>query len=351
MPQASQQAFITLHIKRIIAETADTRSLILAHESGEEINYVAGQFLTFVFKKNNGEETRRNYSISSSPVLNEPLQITVKRIANGEISRKLIDTAKEGDVLTTIGASGFFTLPVDMGSYDQLVFFAAGSGITPVFSLIKTVLYAHSSIQVVLIYSNHSVERTIFYQQLNNLQKQFPNRFYIEFLFSNATSFLHKRLGIYLLEKLLYKYAYSPLLRQLFYLCGPFEYMRMITIVLKNSGVTASHIRKETFIIEKPHYKPEPPDKKPYTISLTIQQKEFSFVAQYPDTILQSAKALKIPLPYSCESGQCGTCAATCLSGKVWMSHNDVLTDEEIANGRVLTCTGYAVGGDVTLIY
>ncbi len=351
MPEVLQQAFITLRIKHIITETADTRSFILAHESGKGISYVAGQFLTFVFKKNNGEETRRNYSISSSPVLNEPLQITVKRIANGEFSRKLIDTAKEGDVLTTIGASGFFTLPANMGSYDQLVFFAAGSGIAPVFSLIKTVLHAHPAIHIVLIYSNHSVEKAIFYQQLNNLQKQFPDRFQIEFLFSNATSVLHKRLGIHLLEKLLHQHVHSSLQRQLFYLCGPFEYMRMITIVLKNNGVTASHIRKEIFIIEKPYYKPEPPDKESHTVSLTILQRDFSFQTQYPDTILQTAKALKIQLPYSCESGQCGTCAATCLSGKVWMSHNDVLTDEEVAKGRVLTCTGYATGGDVTLGY
>ena len=127
--------------------------------------------------------------------------------------------------------------------------------------------------------------------------------------------------------------------------------MRMITIVLKNNGVVGSHIRKEIFNIEKPRYKPEPPDKGSHTVTVIIQQKEFSFQTQYPGTILQSAKALKISLPYSCESGQCGTCAATCLSGKVWMWRNDVLMNEEIAKGRVLTCTGYVVGGDVRLEY
>jgi len=340
-----------LQIREIIPETPDTKTFMLEPVEGGVIGYTAGQFLTFVFKKRNGEEVRRNYSISSSPVLHEPLQITVKRIANGEYSRRLIDLAKEGDELVTTGASGFFTLPGEMNAYDQIIFFAAGSGITPVYSLIKTILNHHPATHIVLIYSNTSVENTIFYDQLKDLQIFFEKRFHIEFLFSNATSVLHKRLGVYLLEKFLHHYITGPVGRQIFYLCGPFEYMRMITIVLKNNGMTASQIRKEIFNIEKPIYKPQPPDKRPHMVTVFFQQKEFSFQTQYPDTILQSAKALKIPLPYSCESGQCGTCAATCISGKVWMSHNDVLMDDEMLKGRVLTCTGYVVDGDVRLEY
>ncbi|MDB5211791.1 MAG: Ring,2-phenylacetyl-CoA epoxidase subunit PaaE [Sediminibacterium sp.] len=340
-----------LRVRKIIPETPDTRSFVLEEVNGKRLNYTAGQFLTFLFSKKNGEEDRRNYSISSIPISDDPLTITVKRIPNGEYSRRLVDTIQEGDELVSIGASGFFTLPGDMELYDRFIFFAAGSGITPVYSLIKTLLHYHPSKQVVLIYSNRSAEFTIFSRELKQLKESYPEQLHIEFLFSDAKRIAHKRLGIYVLEKLLEKYIDGPLNRQLFYLCGPFEYMRMITIVLKNNGVAASHIRKEIFSIEKPQKKAEPPDKELHTVSATLRGREYQFQTQYPETILQSAKALNISLPYSCEAGQCGTCAATCVSGKVFMWRNDVLLDEEIAKGRVLTCTGYAVGGDVELEY
>lgn len=341
----------TLRISKIIPETPDTKSFVLNEVHGREVPYTAGQFLTFLFTKKNGEEERRNYSVSSIPSSDESLTITVKRIPNGEYSRQLIDTMQVGDELQSIGASGFFTLPDDMDAHEQFVFFAAGSGITPIYSLIRTLLQYQPSKRILLVYSNKSVQHTIFYQQLIELQKQYPARLTIEFLFSNANNTAHRRLGIYVLEKLLKNYVGNISGKQLFYLCGPFEYMRMITIVLRNHGVAVTNIRKEVFNIIKPERKEEPVDKEQHTITANFQGKEYQFNTQYPETILQSAKALHIPLPYSCEAGQCGTCAATCISGKVWMWRNDVLLDEEIAKGRVLTCTGYAIGGDVQLEY
>ena len=127
--------------------------------------------------------------------------------------------------------------------------------------------------------------------------------------------------------------------------------MRMITIILRTEGVPENAIRKEIFNVERQLTMPKPSDTLQHSVRTVFQQKEFIFTAQYPSTILQAAKTLRIPLPYSCEAGQCGTCAATCISGKVWMWRNDVLMDEDIAKGRVLTCTGYAVGGDVVLKY
>ena len=346
-----QDDLIGLRIKKIIPETRDAKSFVLEPVNGKEITYRTGQFLTFVFEKENGIQERRNFSVSSSPDNNEPLMITIKRIPNGEFSRRLIDTMKEGDELQTIGASGFFTLPDDPQLYEQYFFLAAGSGITPVFSLIKTLLLHHPDKKIVLIYSNASEEKAIFYKPLKELQKKYSNRFQIEFLFSNATEFLHRRLSGFLLAQLIKKYEDVPGYLQLFYLCGPFEYMRMITIVLKNNGFTASQIHKEIFTINKPERKREPPDEDLHTVQLFLKGNEYHFQTQYPQTILQTAKANNIPIPYSCEAGQCGTCAATCVKGKVWMWRNDVLMDDEMAKGRVLTCTGYAIGGDVKLMF
>ncbi len=338
-----------LKVKRVIRETQDTCSFVLEPVEGVPLRYLPGQFLTFLFKQSGGVEARRSYSLSSTPLLNEPLMITVKRTVNGEYSRRLVDKTKEGDELLTIGASGFFTLPAEWGQYKQLVFFAAGSGITPIYALIKTVLYGNIPLPVLLIYSNRSSETTIFYESLKALQRDFPKRFQVIFLFSTAADLSKARLNVDLLHRLFGSLGAERLQEQLVYLCGPFEYMRMITIALQGHGVPAANIRKEIFYVEKPQKRPVPPDTDLHQVRLLLAGKEYRLDVQYPVTILQAAKARQIPLPYSCESGQCGTCAATCIEGKVWMWHNDVLLEEEMAKGRVLTCTGYAVGGDALL--
>ncbi len=339
-----------LEIKKIIKETTDTKSFVLEDTGNDEVHYKSGQFLTFQFSNRNDEEVRRSYSLSSSPELGEPLTITVKRIANGAFSRQLHDIFLTGDKLQSIGASGFFTLPENINAFDQLIFFAAGSGIVPVYGMIKTALHKHSSIPVVLIYSNKNEKHTIFYNELKTLSCKFPGRFKIEFLFSSSPDLETARLNLEYVEKLFNKYASSSSRqRVLYYLCGPYDYMRMITIKLLVQGVSQENIRKEIFYVQKSSEKLLPPDTQPHQVILNIHDRTHSFISSYPSTILQTAKRNGFPIPYSCEAGQCGTCAATCISGEVWMSHNEVLLDDEIAKGRVLTCTGYAVGGDVEL--
>ncbi|NCI47162.1 ferredoxin--NADP reductase [Sediminibacterium soli] len=330
-----------LQIQKIIEEAPGTKSFVLG---GADISYTPGQFLTFVFRKNNGAEDRRSYSISSAPVMNEPLQVTVKRVANGAYSRWFIDEAREGDIVYTTGASGFFVLPETIQEYDAVVFFAAGSGITPVFSLIKTLLASHPAVRVHLVYSTVSPHTTIFYRLLEDLLGKYPQRLIVDYLFSGQHQ-SRKRLNVARITEMAGRYKQHAL----FFLCGPLEYMRTITIVLKTEGVPEQHIRREIFHIEKPPVKELPPDALPHMVEVSMKEQLFRFEVQYPATILQTAKSLGIPLPYSCEAGQCGTCSATCVSGKVWMWHNDVLLQDEINNGRVLTCTGYPVGGDVQL--
>lgn len=342
---------LRLQIKRIIDETPDARSFVMEPLLGGSLTYEAGQFLTFVFYKRNGEEARRNYSISSAPLLREPLQITVKRVENGEFSRKLIAEAKAGDILESIGASGFFTLPAKPERYNTYFFFAAGSGIAPVYPLISTLLHLYARVKIILVYSNASIKETIFLQKIQALQSTYAGRFETVFFFSDADAIQEKRLSAFRTEQLLQQYAAGEKNDSLFYLCGPFEYMRMIGIVLLSNGVFKNQIRKEIFNIEKPVRNPQPPDTDEHNVQIQTGKKNVSLQVRYPQTILQAALKKGILLPYSCESGQCGTCAATCVSGKVWMWRNDVLMEEETAKGRVLTCTGYPVGGDVQLRY
>ncbi len=339
-----------LRISSIKPLTEECKTFILQPADDAPLPYQAGQFLTFVFSKQGGEE-RRSYSISSTALLNEPLSITVKRLENGEYSRKLIDYAQPGDELTSTGAGGFFVLPHNLQAYQQFFFMAAGTGITPVLPLIKTLLFGHVHTSVVLIYSNRSKETALFYDELQYLLELFAGRLVVEFLFSTSIQLGRARLGKGLLDELLARHRRVGANNILYYTCGPFEYMRMVTIVLLENRVPLQHIKKENFSTLAMFSAAKPPDTDPHHVVIQLQGQIWQLETQYPQTILAAAKNAGIQMPYSCGSGRCGSCAATCTKGKVWMSYNEVLMDDEIANGRVLTCTGYPLGGDIELRY
>jgi len=341
--------YFKLRIKAIKEETSDTKSFILDNIGSKALNYEAGQFLTLIFQHSNREEVRRNYSISSSAVMNEPLTITVKKIPNGEFSRLLVDHAQVGDLLYSIGASGLFKLPKTVKSDKQrFCFFAAGSRITPIYAQIKTLLFG-SQQKVLLVYSNRNPPSSIFLKDLLLLKDNFKERFVLELLFSESASIMESRLTQYVLDH----FAERHLLYQrntFFYLCGPEAYMRMIYIKLRAEGVTADNIKRELFVVHIPSYKlPEPPDKEEHEVRIYFNTQQFSLPVQYPTSILAAAKKQQIPLPYSCENGQCGTCAAICTKGKVWMRYNEVLGEKAVNEGYILTCTGYPIEGPVEI--
>jgi ferredoxin-NADP reductase len=315
---------------------------------GHGLEYQAGQFITLVDKTSSGE-IRRSYSIISSPVLNEPLSIAVKRIDNGHFSRKLIDRMQTGDKLLTAGAAGFFRLPDNLISYTSIFFFAAGSGIAPIYSLIKTVAHRYPGISIYLIYSNQSLATTAFYQELTQLSRAFPLRVHIDFLFSSVSDLKRARLNRDLLLEFLRLRTFDRE-KTIFYICGPESYMRMIVFHLLEEGFNLNQIKKEDFNPgNKKLASRKPPDQTSHFVKLNLKGIEFDFLVRYPDSILQAAKKIKLDLPYSCETGKCGSCAATCISGNVWLSNNEVLTDGDLAHGLTLTCTGHPQNGDVVL--
>ncbi len=182
-----------LTISEIREEAPGVKTYSFDEDAENKISYLAGQYVTLVRQTAAGE-ARRSYSITSSPVLQEPLTIGVKRIQNGIFSRQLIDYAQPGDQVYTTGAAGLFTLPLVTTAYQHILFCAAGSGITPIYSLLKTILHAHPHLSVTLLYSNHSPEETIFKKNLDLLVQQFPEQLRIEFLFSNNANLSRARL-------------------------------------------------------------------------------------------------------------------------------------------------------------
>lgn len=322
----------------------------ISFENNPDIHYAAGQYLTFVYQDHNTEK-RRSYSIVSSPFLNEPLSIGVKRIENGLFSRILIDNAKTGDELKTIGSGGIFILPENLHQYKQVFFFAAGSGITPIFSLIKTLLHAYKNIHVILIYSNTSEDKTVFLNEIKHLEEKFQSKFQARFLFSNHSDLSKARLHRQMIIDFLQQFSIAGFGQTLFYICGPEAYMRLCTFTLQENDVPKSNIKREDFIINSARRRDAlPPDTASHKVVLRMNNEVFSFEVNYPDSILQAAKKTNLTLPYSCESGRCASCMMQCVKGEVWHSYNEVLTEKELAEKRILTCTGHPVNGDIELV-
>ena len=341
------QLYKKLIIKNITEEVPGFKTFVF--QDGHEINYKSGQYITLVHFANH-EEIRRSYSITSSPILNESLSIGVKRVENGFFSRELVDRSNIGDEIITTGAGGFFILPDDLTPYKLITFFAAGSGITPIYSLIKTILYSTKEIKVLLIYSNASVSKTIFYNSLQTLQQQFSSRFTVRYLFSNMPDLRNARLHRELMEEILETSQIDFRQYSLFYICGPESYMRLCTYVLQENNVSPDRIRKEDFVIQKlMRPVPKPPDSEDHKVQIHLGQEIYQITVKYPESILQASKRMGISLPYSCEAGRCGNCVAKCVQGNIWLSYNEVLTETDLKSGLTLTCVGHPYGGDAIL--
>lgn len=333
-------------------------SLVLFFDTigGDKPPYFAGQFLTLIFQINN-REVRRSYSLCSSPALDEPLSIAIKRVENGEISRHLHHKTAVGDVINALAPNGLFTYLPNPELKRTLFFFAAGVGITPVYSIIKTALYSETASKLYLVYSSRSVDETLFYNELNALEAQFPSRFKIIYVSSHSKNLLYARLNVFLIEKLVNEYMEFDSKDALFYTCGPIDYMVSCRITLLKLGYEISQIKRETFVLPEDEAddddtsEKEIGDTNTYTVTLNNRGVIHKIAVPYNRTILQEALLNKIDIPYSCRAGICSTCTATCTKGHVRMDYNEVLVDNEIAAGRVLVCTGHPTENDTTIVW
>ncbi len=345
--------YIQLRITNIIQETPDTFTYRLEAASGQPVKYQAGQFLTFLVNLH-GTEYRRSYSFSSTPGVDPFMSVTIKRIANGEISRHIHRTWRVGDEVTSLLPSGRFTLTGLPGVERDIFFLGAGSGITPLFSLLQHALHFERAAQITLIYSSRNPQHTIFHQRILDLQRQFPERLTILWLFSDPGDepVAFRRMSNSLLEMLAPKHLKHAREQAQFFICGPTEYMRMAQFTLTFMGFRADQLHKENFVVNtavKISKVQVPDDTSVKQVLLRHEDKSQLLPVPGNETILHAALRQNVHLPYSCKGGVCGSCIARCTEGKVWMSVNEVLTDKELSHGLVLTCTGYAQSDSVTL--
>lgn len=345
---------INLSIVEIIAETEDTKTFILMPVDEPLPVYVPGQFITLLFQSGR-TEIRRTYSLGSSPYTDNFLSITVKRIDNGEISRMLHHQCRPGDVLQALPPAGMFTFEPDASKQRDLFLIGAGSGIVPLFSILKSTLVREPLSNIILIYSNHSPATTIFHDELHALLLQYPDQLRIIWLFSSSQNLGMARLNRDLLDLFVIQWQKLKKEDALFYTCGPADYMTMCRIALLTIGYTQEQIKKETFVLpedeadEDDSSEAKTIDTNTYSIQLQFKGQTYQLNIPYTHSILDVALQQGINLPYSCRAGMCSTCSATCTSGSVRMQYNEVLTDRDVANGRVLLCTAHPTGNNVVI--
>ena len=338
---------LKLRVEAIKWENSDTATFYLSSTDGKKVYYKAGQFITLIFIRQQ-KEIRRSYSLSSAP--HETLMaITVKRVANGELSRILLTQCRVGDVWQALPPAGRFVLPAP-NTAKNIVYFAAGSGITPIYAHLKHLLSRKENNHITLIYSNKTASTTLFYTELTQMAADYADRFTLVYLFSRTQNGLPvQRLNNQLVIALIKQHLKAVSADNLFFLCGPFTYMRMVKLTLLFMGFDEAQIRKENFITEAQPAEGSVINYPPKQIALRINAQTHHILVGQNQTILDAALQNNIPAPYSCKAGICSNCTAICRQGNVIMTVNDVLTDTDLKAGWVLTCTGHPLSDDVVV--
>ncbi|MBV8960404.1 MAG: ferredoxin--NADP reductase [Actinobacteria bacterium] len=334
-----------LRVKRVVAETSDAVSLVfdVPESLRDAYRYRAGQFVTLRVDID-GEPYYRSYSMSSTPTLDADLQVTVKRVPGGVVSNWIPDTIHDGDVLDVSVPAGVFTLhDVDA---DDVVAFAGGSGITPVFSLIKQTLHTTSR-RVRLLFANRDRSAAIFGDELDALAVQFGDRFLLQHREDVVDGFV---------DPAAVKALLDGCEGGSFYICGPPPFMDIVETTLLDLGLDGGRIVIERFL--PTHEEPPAADgadtdsaAEAIQVTMTVRNQTKTVDQRAGATILQSARWAGLPAPSSCEAGHCATCMAMLVEGQVEMAVNDVLTDEEVAEGWVLTCQAVPVSPVVRVVY
>ncbi len=337
--------FEKVTVKKIRTETTDCVSIAfdIPETLREKFEYKAGQYLTlraFI----GGEEVRRSYSLCSSPVEKE-WRIAVKKVAGGVFSAYAMETLKAGDMIELMPPIGNFFTPLDANNKKQYIAFAAGSGITPIISLIKTTLIAEPQSSFLLVYGNRNVHSIIFKEELEGLKNKYMTRFSMVHVLSREmmdAAVNYGRIDGEKCELLFTKFA--DVNADEFFICGPEEMIFCVKDFLKGKGVEEHKIHVELFVAgkgksEKEKVKMEEDGEVKSKVTVRLDGRSFEFdLAADGENILDAALHRGADLPYSCKGGVCCTCKAKLIEGMVDMEVHYGLEKDEIERGFILTC-------------
>lgn len=345
-----------LKVKEIEKETEEASTIHFWHPINEVVAYRPGQFLTLLLPSED-KKVRRSYSMSSSPYTDVSLAITIKRVPGGFASNLLLDTLKEGDVVEVMEPMGTFFPKQADDQTRQVVFVGAGSGITPLFSIAKSILMVEPESEVFLIYGSRNEESIIFKDKIDKLQAKYGARFTVVHTLSQPSDSwtgekgrLNKSHILKIMEKL-------PSLNKSqaeFFTCGPEDMMEEAHRAFSILGIPDNKIRKESFLTAtaaQPGEVTMEDDNSLITREITLfyEGAEYKLPVKPHETVLEAALNMDIDLPYSCQAGMCTACLGRCVSGKVHLDEEDALSQAELDEGFILTCVSHPMSDDVII--
>ncbi|MGZ3924200.1 MAG: 1,2-phenylacetyl-CoA epoxidase subunit PaaE [Flavisolibacter sp.] len=350
--------FHSLRVRKVEKETDDCVSIEfdVPGELKETFRFKQGQNLT-IKKAFNGEEVRRNYSICTSPLENK-LKMAVKKADGGLFSTWANEELKAGDYLEVLPPTGKFYTEVDPFQKKNYVAFAAGSGITPIISIIKTTLRTEPDSEFTLVYGNRTKNSIIFKEEIESLKDKFIDRFRVYHILSRELTEAEINNGRIDVDKLqlLFNKVIDMQRCDEFFICGPEEMIFCIKGYLEARGVANNKIHFELFTVPgqaKTEARTETMqmDEGPKArVSVKLDGIVFDFDLNYEsESVLDAALKQGADLPYACKGGVCTTCKAKLVEGEVRMDVNWGLEPDEVAKGFILTCQSHPVTSKVVV--
>lgn len=327
----------TLTIKEVVKVAKDAVNLVF--EKPESFDYEPGQFITII-KEVNGKKIRRAYSLCTTPFEDENPAVTVKRVEGGAMSNDLNDNAKAGDQVEIMEPMGMFTTAYDASKKRNAIFFGGGSGITPLMSIIRSVLLKEPDSTTTLVYGNRTREFVIFKELIAKLEAQYPERFKAIHILEDGEADYNGRPTPEMIGEICKQVSADS--NAEFYICGPQPMMDVVSLGLEKFGIAKDSIRMESFEAGKTSPS-EIIDKSAGSeseVTILLDGEEYSITVKKNASILDTALDNDLDMPYSCQSGLCTACRGKCVEGKVSIDEAEGLSQEELEEGYVLTCIG-----------
>ena len=345
-------SFYKLNIKEVQRETKDSVSVLfnVPQEFKDFYKFIAGQYINLKLTLD-GNEIRRAYSICSSPESGE-LRIAIKAVSNGAFSQFANSKLKAGDTIEVGTPEGKFTFEPEINRIKNYLAFVAGSGITPVLSIIQSVLISEPKSTFVLVYGNKNPDQTIFHQQLHDLHLKYVGRFFVHYVYSQAKidgelfGRIEKSTVNFILNTKHKEKEFDK-----FYLCGPEEMITLVSSVLKEKNIAEKNIKFELFSTSTKENKTVSSHDGHTKITVLVDGDQVTFEMSQKQTVLEAALKQGIDAPYSCQGGICSSCLARITNGTAEMKKNSILTDSEIAEGLVLTCQAHPTSTEIFVDY